>query len=64
MFHFDLTLTGSGHPDHLIPLLSSKFNLYLKFGTQTDTVLNLIVSSECQNHLEIDRNRRVVYDLS
>ena len=51
-------------PDNLIPRRSGNVNLYLKFGIQTPTVLNLIVYAEFQNHLEIDRNRRVVYDLS
>ena len=64
LFRFDLTPAGSGHPDHLIPHCSGNVNLYLKFGTETDTVLNLIVYAEFQNQLEIDRNRRVVYDLS
>ncbi|XP_015764367.1 PREDICTED: uncharacterized protein F54H12.2-like [Acropora digitifera] len=64
LFRFDLTPAGSGHPDHLIPHRSGNVNLYLKFGTETDTVLNLIVYAEFQNQLEIDRNRRVVYDLS
>ena len=49
---------------HLIPHRSGNVNLYLKFGTPTPEVLNLIVYAEFQNHLEIDRNRRVVYDLS
>ena len=56
LFRFDLTPAGSGHPDHLIPHRSGNVNLYLKFGTETDTVLNLIVYAEFQNHLEIDRN--------
>ena len=64
LLRFDLTPAGSGHPDHLIPHRSGNVNLYLKFGTQTETVLNLIVYAEFQNQLEIDRNRRVVYDLS
>ena len=60
----DTTPAGSGHPVHLIPHRGGNVNLYLKFGNPTPTVLNLIVYSEFQNHLEIDRNRRVVYDLS
>ena len=64
LFRFDLTPARSSHPDHLIPHRSGNVNLYLKFGTETDTVLNLIVYAEFQNQLEIDRNRRVVYDLS
>ena len=64
LFRFDLTPAGSGHPDHLIPHRSGNVNLYLKFGTEADTVLNLIAYAEFQNQLEIDRNRRVVYDLS
>ncbi|XP_068735631.1 uncharacterized protein F54H12.2-like [Montipora capricornis] len=64
LFRFDLTPAGSGHPDHLIPHRSGNVNLYLKFGTQTETILNLIVYAEFQNQVEIDRNRRVVYDLS
>ncbi|XP_068749120.1 uncharacterized protein [Montipora capricornis] len=64
LLRVDLTPAGSGHPDHLIPHRSGNVNLYLKFGTQTETVLNLIVYEEFQNQLEIDRNRRVVYDLS
>ena len=64
LFRFDLTPAGSGHPDHLIPHRTGNVNLYLKFGTQTNSVLNLIVYAEFQNQLEIDRNRRVVYDLS
>ena len=63
LFRFDLTPAESGHPDHLIPYRSQNVNLYLKFGTETDTVLNLIVYAEFQNQLEIDRNRRVIYDL-
>lgn len=51
-------------PDNSIPRRSGNVNLYLKFGTRTPTVLNLIMYAEFQNHLEIDRNRRVVYDLS
>ena len=49
LFRFDLTPAGSGHPDHLIPHRSGNVNLYLKFGTETDTVLNLIVYAEFQN---------------
>ena len=64
LFRFDLTPAGSGHPDHLIPHRWGNVNLYLKFGTETDTVLNLIVYAEFPNQLEIDRNRHVVYDLS
>ena len=64
LFHLDTTPAGSGHPDHLIPNRSRNVNLYLKFGTETPAVLNLIVYAEFQNQLEIDRNRRVVYDLS
>ena len=64
LFRFDLTPAGSGHPSHLIPHRTGNVNLYLKFGTATAAVLNLIVYAEFQNQLEIDRNRRVVYDLS
>ena len=64
LFRFDLTPAGSGHPDRLIPHRSGNVNLYLKFGTETGTVLNLIVYAEFQNQLEIDRNRRAVYNLS
>ena len=64
LFRLDTTPAGSGHPDHLIPNRSGNVNLYLKFGTETPAVLNLIVYAEFQNQLEIDRNRRVVYDLS
>ena len=64
LFRFDLTPAGNGHPNHLIPHRAGNVNLYLKFGTQTPRVLNLIVYAEIQNQLEIDRNRRVVYDLS
>ena len=64
LFRFDLTPAGSGHPDHLIPHRTGNVNLCLKFGTETDTGLNSIVYAEFQNQLEIDRNRRVVYDLS
>ena len=64
LFRLDTTPAGSGHPDHLIPNRSGNVNLYLKFGTETHAVLNLIVYAEFQNQLEIDRNRRVVYDLS
>ena len=55
LFHLDTTPAGSGHPDHLIPHRSGNVNLYLKFGTPTPAVLNLIVNAEFQNHLEIDR---------
>ena len=51
-------LTGAS----LLALAKSIY--YLKFGTKTPAVLNLIVYAEFQNPLEIDRNRRVVYDLS
>ena len=61
LIRLDTTPAGSGHPDHLIPWF---VNSYLKFDNPTPTVLNLIVYAEFQNHLEIDRNRRVVYDLS
>ena len=64
LFRLDTTPAGSGHPDHLIPNRSGNVNLYLKFGTETPAVLNLIMYAEFQNQLEIDRNRRVVYDLS
>ena len=64
LFRLDTTPAGSGHPDHLIPHRSGNVNLYLKFGAPSPAVLNLIVYAEFQNHLEIDRNRRVVYDLS
>ena len=60
LIRLDTTPAGSGHPDHLIPHRSGNVNLYLKFGNPTPTVLNLIVYAEFQNHLEIDRNRRVV----
>lgn len=62
LIRLDTTPAGSGHPDHLIPHRSGNVNLYLKFGSLTPTVLNLIVYAQFQNHLEIDRNRRVVYD--
>ena len=52
LFRFDLTPAGSGHPDRLIPHRSGNVNLYLKFGTETDTVLNLIVYAEFQNGYE------------
>lgn len=45
------------------PYRSGNVNLYLKFGTQTPAVLNLIVYAEFQNKLEIDRKRRMMYDL-
>ena len=64
LFRFDLTPAGSGHPDHLISHCSGNVNLYLQFGTETGTVLNLIVYTEFQNQLETDRNRCMVYDLS
>ena len=64
LFRLDTTPAGSGHSDHLIPNRSGNVNLYLKFGTETPAVLNLIVYAELQNQLEIDCNRRVVYDLS
>ena len=64
LIRLDTTPAGSGHPDHLIPHRSGNVNLFLKFGNPTPTVLNFIVYAEFQNHLEIDRNRRVVYDLS
>ena len=64
MIRLDTTPAGSGHSDHLIPHRSGNVNLYLKFGNPSPTVLNLIVYAELQNHLEIDRNWRVVYDLS
>ena len=64
LFRLDTTPAGSGHPDHLIPHRSGNVNLYLIFGTPTPEVLNLIVYAEFRNHFEIDRNRRVVYDLS
>ena len=64
LFCFDLMPAGRGHPDHLIPHRLGDVNLYLKFVTETDTVLNLIVYAEFQNQLEIDHNRHVVYDLS
>ena len=51
-------LTGAS----LLALAKSVY--YLKFGTKTPAVLNLIVYAEFQNPLEIDRNRRGVYDLS
>ena len=49
-----IDIAGSGHPDHLILHGSGNVNLYLKFGTPTPEVLNLIVYTEFQNHLEID----------
>ena len=64
LFRFGLTQAGSGHPDHLIPHRMDNVNLYLKYGTQKNSVLNLIVYAEFRNQLEIDRNRLVVYDLS
>ena len=42
LFCFDLTPAGNRHLDHLIPHRFRNVNLYLKFGTETDTVLNLI----------------------
>jgi len=64
LFRLDTTPAGSGHPNHLIPHRSGNINLNLKFANPTPAVINLIVYAEFQNHLEIDRNRRVVYDLS
>ena len=64
LFRLDLTPAGSGHPKHLIAHRMGNMNLSLKFGTQTNSVLSLIVYTEFQNHLEIDRNRCEVYDLS
>ena len=46
LFRLDTTPAGSGHPDHLIPYRSGNVNLYLKFGTETPAVLNLIVYAE------------------
>ena len=56
--------TWNRHRDHLISHRAGNVNLHLKFGTQTNSVLNLIVYAEFQNQLDIDRIRRVVYDLS
>ena len=64
LFCFDLTPAGSGHLGHLIPHRTGNVNLHLNFEAQTNSVLNLIVYDEFQNQFEIDRNRRVVYDLS
>ena len=64
LFRLDTTPAGSGHPNHLVPHRSGNVNLYLKFDNPTPAVLNLIVYAEFQNQLEVDRNRRVVYDLS
>ena len=64
LFRLDTTPAGSGHPDHLIPHRRGNVNLYLKFGAPTPEVLNLIVNAEFQNHLQVDRNRCLVYDLS
>ena len=64
LFRLDTTPAGNGHPDHLIPNRSGNVSFYLKFGTETLAVLNLIVYAEFQNQVEIDRNRRVAYDLS
>ena len=64
LIRLDTTPAGSSHPDHLIPHRSGNVNLSLKFCNPTPMVLNLIVYVESQNHLEDDRNKRVVYDLS
>ena len=64
LFRLDTTPARKGHPDHLIPNRSGNVNLHLKLGIETPAVLNSIVYAEFQNQLEIDRNRRVVYDLS
>ena len=54
LFRFHLTPAGSGHLDHVIPHPTGNVNLYQNFGTQTNSVLNLIVYAEFQNQLEID----------
>ena len=64
LFRLDLTPAGSCHPSHLVSHHSGNVNLYLKFETPMPAVLNLIVYTEFQTQLEIDRNRRAVYDLS
>lgn len=62
---FDLTPVESGHPNnYLVPRQNGNINLYLIFHTLTPAVINLILYEEFQNQLEIERNQRVVYDLS
>ena len=64
LFRLDLTPAGSCHRSHQVSHHSGNVNLYLKFDTPMPAVLNLIVYTEFQTQLEIDRNRRAVYDLS
>lgn len=64
LFRFDSTPAGSRHPNYLVPRRSGNVNRYLNFHTPTPAVINLIVYAGLQNQLEIDRNRRVMYDLS
>lgn len=64
LFRFDSTPAGSRHPNYLVPRRSDNVNWYLNFHTPTPAVINLIVYVGLQNQLEIDRNRRVMYDLS
>lgn len=64
LFPFDLTPSGSGHRNYLVPRRTGNVNLYLKFHSLTTAFINLIVYTEFQKQLEIDRNRLVVYDLS
>ena len=64
LFRLDTTPAASGHPNHSIPHRSGNINLYLQFANPSRTVLNLIVYAKFHNHLKIDRNRRVAYDLS
>lgn len=59
LFRFDLTPAASGHPNYLVPRRTDNVYLYLKFDTPKP-----IVYAEFQRQLEIDRNRRLVYDLS
>jgi len=36
--------------------------LVLKFGQAPTTTVTVVVSAECENVIEIDRNRNVIYD--
>ena len=53
LFCFDSTPAGCRHPGHLIPHRTGNVNLHLKFGAQTNSVLNLVVHANFRISLKL-----------
>ena len=64
LFCFDLSPDLSGPCDHFQLSREGALRLDLTFGTALDATVNVIVLSEFDSLVEIDRNRSVLFDYS